>query len=95
MSDKFYKSIPADLQKVVTDAARVACNEERKANRTFAASGSKTLAEKGVTVYSPTPAELAQFRAAAQPPVIEFLKTKIDPKLIEGIQTAVKDADKK
>ena len=95
MSDKFYKSIPADLQKVVTDAARVACNEERKANRTFAATGSKTLAEKGVTVYSPTPAELAQFRAAAQPPVIEFLKTKIDPKLIEGIQTAVKDADKK
>lgn len=95
MSDKFFKSIPADLQKVVTDAARVACNEERKANRTFAASGSKTLAEKGVTVYSPTPAELAQFRAAAQPPVIEFLKTKIDPKLIEGIQTAVKDADKK
>jgi hypothetical protein len=38
---------------------------------------------------------MAQFRAAAQPPVIEFLKTKIDPKLIDGIQTAVKDADKK
>ena len=92
MSDKFFKSLAPDLQKVVQDAARVACTEERKANRTFAAAGSKTLADKGVTVYTPSAAELAQFRAAAQPPVIEFLKTKIDPKLIDGIQAAVKDA---
>ena len=95
MSDKFYKSLPADLLKVVTDAAVVACNEERKANRNFTAIGNKTLAEKGVTVYTPTATELAQFRTAAQPPVIEFLKTKIDPKLIDGIQTAVKDAEGK
>jgi tripartite ATP-independent transporter DctP family solute receptor len=95
LSDKFYKALPADLLKVVTDAAQVACVEERKANRTFTTNGNKTLAEKGVTVYTPTAAEMAQFRAAAQPPVIEFLKTKIDPKLIDGIQTAVKDADKK
>jgi tripartite ATP-independent transporter DctP family solute receptor len=94
-SDKFIKSLPADLLKVVNDAAKVACNAERKANRTFTANGSKTLAEKGVTVYTPTAAEMAQFRAAAQPPVIEFLKTKIDPKLIDSIQTAVKDVDGK
>jgi len=91
MSDKFYKSLPADLLKVVTDAAQVACNAERKANRTFTTNGNKTLAEKGVAVYTPTPAEIAQFRAAAQPPVIEFLKTKIDPKLIDSVQAAVKD----
>jgi hypothetical protein len=36
---------------------------------------------------------MAQFRAAAQPPVIDFLKTKIDPKLIESIQTSVHDAE--
>jgi tripartite ATP-independent transporter DctP family solute receptor len=95
LSDKFYKALPADLLKVVTDAAQVACNEERKANRTFTTNGNKTLAEKGVTVYTPNAAEMAQFRAAAQPPVIEFLKTKIDPKLIDSIQVAVKDADKK
>jgi TRAP-type C4-dicarboxylate transport system substrate-binding protein len=95
LSDKFYKSLPADLLKVVTDAAQVACNEERKANRSFTANGNKTLAEKGVTVYTPTATEMAQFRVAAQPPVIEFLKTKIDPKLIDGIQAAVKDAEKK
>ena len=95
VSDKFYKSIPPDLLKVVTDAAKVACNEERKANRTFTDNGKKILADKGVTVYTPTPAEFAQFRAATQPPVIEFLKTKIDPQLIDNIQAAVKDAERK
>lgn len=95
MSDKFYKSLPADLQKVVTDSAKVACNAERQANRTFTANGAKVLAERGVAVYTPTPAEMAQFRAAAQPPVVEFLKTKIDPKLIDSVQAAVKDAEGK
>jgi tripartite ATP-independent transporter DctP family solute receptor len=93
MSDRFYKSLPPDLQKAVTESAQVACAAERKANRTFTANGAKILAEKGVTVYTPTAAEMAQFRAAAQPPVVEFLKTKVDPKLIDGIQAAVKDAE--
>jgi len=95
LSDKFYKSLPPDLLKVVTDAGKVACAEERKVNRAFTASGNKTMTDKGVTVYTPTAAEMAEFRAAAQPPVIEFLKTKIDPKLIDSIQVAVKDADGK
>ena len=53
------------------------------------------MVDKGVTVYTPTAAEIGQFRAAAQPPVIEFLKTKVDPKLIDSVQAAVKDADGK
>jgi TRAP-type transport system periplasmic protein len=93
LSDKFWKSLPADLQKVVSDSAHAACNAERKANRQFTANGAKILAEKGVTVYTPTAAEMAEFRAAAQPPVIEFLKTKVDPKLIDSIQSAVKQAE--
>jgi TRAP-type C4-dicarboxylate transport system substrate-binding protein len=95
LSDKFWKSLPADLQQVVSDSAKAACAAERKANRTFTANGAKTLAEKGVVVYTPTAAEMAQFRAAAQPPVVEFLKTKVDPKLIDSIQAAVKDAEGK
>jgi len=93
MSDRFYKSLPADLQKVVNDSAKAACAAERKANRTFTANGTKILAEKGVAVYTPNAAEMAQFRAAAQPPVVAFLKTKVDPKLIDSIQAAVKDAE--
>ncbi|NML42648.1 TRAP transporter substrate-binding protein [Ramlibacter sp. G-1-2-2] len=95
LSDRFWKSLPADLQKVVGDSAKAACAAERKANRTFTANGTKILAEKGVAVYTPTAAEMAEFRAAAQPPVVEFLKTKVDAKLIDSIQAAVKDAEGK
>jgi tripartite ATP-independent transporter DctP family solute receptor len=95
LSDKFYKSLPADLQKVVVDSAKLACRTERQANRTFTSNGVKILTDKGVTVYTPTAAEMAQFRAAAQPPVIDFLKTRIDPKLIDDIQAAVKEAEGK
>ena len=95
MSDKFYKSLPPDLLKVVTDAAKVSCAAERKANRLFSTTAVKTLIEKGVAVYTPNAAELGQFRTATQGPVTEWLKTKIDPKLIDSIQVAVKEADGK
>jgi tripartite ATP-independent transporter DctP family solute receptor len=95
LSDKFYKSLPADLQKITTDAAKYACGEERRINRVFAANGINTLKEKGVTVYTPTAAEIAQFRSATQQPVTDWLKTKIDQKWIDGVQAAVKEAEAK
>ena len=94
MNDKFFKSLPADLQKVVQDAGKHACAEERRVNRVFTAEGVKTLKDKGVTVYTPT-AEFAQFKAATQPPVIDWLKTKVDQKWIDGLLAAVKDAEAK
>jgi TRAP-type C4-dicarboxylate transport system substrate-binding protein len=95
MNDKFFKSLPPDLQKVVQDAGKLACSEERRVNRVFTSDGVKTLTEKGVTVYTPTAAELAEFRAATQQPVTDWLKTKVDQKWIDGIQAAVKDAEAK
>ncbi len=95
MSDKFYKSLPPDLQKVVTDAAKMACAEERRVNRAFTTAGIKTLGEKGVAVYTPTAAEIAQFRAATQQPVTDWLKTKVDQKWIDNVQAAVKEAEAK
>jgi tripartite ATP-independent transporter DctP family solute receptor len=95
MSDKFYKGLPPDLQKVVQDAAKLACAEERRINRVFASDGIKTLKDKGVTVYTPTAAEIAEFRAATQQPVTDWLKTKVDPKWIDGMLAASKDAGTK
>jgi tripartite ATP-independent transporter DctP family solute receptor len=91
MGDKFYKGLPPDLQKVVTDAARLACAEERRVNRVFNTDGLKVLKDKGMTVYTPTAAELAEFRTATQAPVTDWLKTKVDPKWIDGLQAAVKE----
>jgi len=90
MNDKFFKSLPADLQNVVQGAAKHACAEERRVNRIFTAEGIKTLKDKGVTVYTPTADEIAQFKAATQQPVIDWLKTKIDPKWIDEEMAAVR-----
>ena len=95
MGDKYFKSLPPDLQNVVQSAAKLACSEERRVNRVFASDGIKTLKDKGVTVYTPTTDELVQFRTATQQPVVDWLKTKVDQKWIDGLQAAVKDAEAK
>lgn len=95
MNDKFFKSLPPDLQKVVQGAAKHACAKERRVNRVFTSDGIKTLTDKGVTVYTPTAAELAEFKAATQQPVTDWLKTKVDQKWIDGLLAAVKDAEAK
>ena len=93
VNDKFLKNLPTDLQTIVRDAGKHACAEERRVNRVFTAEGVNTLKEKGVTVYTPTAAEMAQFKAATQQPVIDWLKTKVDEKWIDGLLAAVKDAE--
>jgi tripartite ATP-independent transporter DctP family solute receptor len=93
MSDKFFKNLPPDLQKVVADAGKHACAEERRVNRVFTQQGIATLKEKGVAVYTPTPAEIGQFKSATQQPVTDWLKTKVDAKWIDALQAAVKDAE--
>ena len=85
----------ADQQKVVQDAGKAACVEERRVNRALTADGVKSLKDKGVTVYTPQAAEIAQFKAATQKPVIDWLKTKVDQKWIDAVLVAVKDAEAK
>ncbi len=95
INEKFFQSLPADLQKIVQDAAKSSCIAERQANRKFGDESIKKLKEVGVTIYTPTAEEFAQFKAATQPPVIDWLKTKIDQKWIDGLLAAVKDAEAK
>ncbi len=93
INEKFYQSLPADLQKVVQDGAKSACIAERNISRKFAVDGIKILKDNGVTIYTPTADELAQFKAATQQPVIDWLKTKVDQKWIDELLAAVKNAE--
>ena len=95
INEKFFQGLPVDLQKLVQDAGKNACLEERRVNRVFTAEGIKTLKEKGVTVYTPTADELAQFKVATQKPIIDWLKTTVDPKWVDAILAAVKDVEAK
>ena len=47
---------------------------------------------QNMEIYAPTPEEKELFRKQAQAPVIEWLKTQIDPQLIEDALQAVEDA---
>jgi hypothetical protein len=43
----------------------------------------------------PTADELAQFKTATQKPIIDWLKTTVDPKWVDAILAAVKDVEAK
>jgi len=95
VNEKFYQSLPKDLQKVVRDAAEVSATVSRGVQQLNSAIGVAELQKAGVQVYVPTPQEKELFRKATQKPVIDWLKTKIDPKLIDEAFKAVAEASKK
>jgi tripartite ATP-independent transporter DctP family solute receptor len=92
INEKFYKSLPAELQYIVLDSAQISSTVSRGIMNYLNADGLQTLIKAGVQVYSPTEAEMDMFRKAMQPPVIDYLKTKVDPKLIEELLAEVDKA---
>lgn len=91
INEKFFKSLPPDLQYIVLDSAQVSGTVGRGVLTYVNAMGLQTLIDAKMTVYSPTEAELEAFQKAMQPAVIDWLKTKVDSKLITELQQAVVD----
>jgi TRAP-type transport system periplasmic protein len=91
INEKFYQSLPPDLQYVVLSSARISAAVGRGVQQLVAAEGVRALQDAKMEVYAPTAAELEMFKQATQQPVIDWLKTKIDPKLIQEILQVVKD----
>jgi TRAP-type C4-dicarboxylate transport system substrate-binding protein len=91
INEKFFKSLPAELQYIVLDSAQISCVVGRGVQTFVASQGVQSLIDQKMVVYSPTEAEVEQFKKVAQQPVIDWLKTKIDQKLIEDILKNVDD----
>ena len=91
MSEAFYKRLPADLQKIVMDGAQKfrdasRANQQKEGDRLL-----KEMVEKnGLKVYSPTDAEMKQFRDAAQ----SVYKT-MEPVLGKELIDMAREANKK
>ena len=91
MSEAFYKRLPADLQKIVMDGAKKfrdasRANQQKEGDRLL-----KEMVEKnGLKVYSPTDAEMKQFRDAAQ----SVYKT-MEPVLGKELIDMAREANKK
>lgn len=89
ISKKFYDKLPADLQKVVRDAALLAKEHNRKLNRKMNAEYLEELKGKmNVTILNDD--QRTAFQEAVQP-VYEQFADEIGPELIKNVQAEVKD----
>ncbi len=96
INSAFFESLPADLQQIITAAARQAEVVNRAVETIHSQStGLSNLIAQGMTVYTPTVAEKQEFADVAQPPVIEYLRAKVDAKYIDGLLEAVADSERK
>ena len=84
----FRKQTPED-QALLKRNAVIAQDVGRGIQQLTSAAGVAELGRLGMKIYKPTAAELEQFRAAAQPPVLAWLKTAIEPGWVEAAQQAV------
>ena len=91
INEKFFKSLSPELQYIVLDCAQISSTVGRGVCQLIAAQGVQALQDAKMVVYSPTEADLELFKKATQQPVIDWLKTKIDEKLINEILKNVKD----
>lgn len=94
INEDFFQSLPPDLQAIVIDSAKISSTVGRGLQQLNSTVGVGELAKKGMKVYVPTPEEKAQFKKLTQAPVIEWLKTKVDSKLIEEALMASEKASK-
>jgi len=94
INDKFFMSLPPDIQKIIADTTKTIVAVQRGQNVKKVYDGVKSLQDKGMEVYSPTDNELQMFRDKSQKPVLEFLdKTYTDKKIDKKwIDTALKSA---
>lgn len=96
INDEFFQSLSTTDQAIIEKAARVAGVMGRAIQQFNTAEGVTTVAAEGMKVYSPTAAELAQFKELAQPAVKKWLAEELgdDSGWIEKLDTAVTAASK-
>ncbi|GGB94976.1 C4-dicarboxylate ABC transporter substrate-binding protein [Marinobacterium zhoushanense] len=92
INDDLYQGLPQTDREIVARAAKVAGTVGRAIQQLNSAQGLGELAKNGMEITALTSEQQALFQAAAQPAVIEWLKTQIEPNWIDKALAAVKDA---
>jgi tripartite ATP-independent transporter DctP family solute receptor len=82
MSEKKFKSLPKDIQQILSDAGLESAAAERAAYAKSDNSLLESLEAKGVMITRPDP---VPFREASKPVYDEFVKTEQDRELLEAI----------
>jgi tripartite ATP-independent transporter DctP family solute receptor len=80
-NEKFFKSLPTNLQKVFIKAGQEAATVLTRSVGKVDDLAVEALKQKGVQVYKPTPDEMRLWVNAIQSPVAAWFKKNVDPKL--------------
>jgi tripartite ATP-independent transporter DctP family solute receptor len=89
INDKFYQSLPKDLQQVIDKAQALALAVNRGVSRYTDHMAIGALKKAGMDVYTLTPAEIARFKAQAQGPVIDWLRGEVGDRWVDEMLQAV------
>jgi tripartite ATP-independent transporter DctP family solute receptor len=92
MNPDFYDRLTADEQRVVDEGIVIARDIHRQLTAAQDLNAEAILSGVGMEVAVLTSDEIAQFRALAQPAVLEYLATRVSQEWIERILQAVADA---
>ena len=89
VNDEWLRSLPEDYQKIIVRGGEKAGYAAERAARVYREIG-KGLLAKSMEIYEPTQDEIAQFKAAAQDKVSQFIREKgvSDPKWVDKILEA-------
>jgi len=89
VNEKFYQGLPKEQQNLLKRAAIVAGTCGRGIQQLNSAVGISELKKLGMEIYAPTASERKAFMQATQGPVIDWMKTQVDPNAIKKVQAAV------
>jgi len=89
ISNSFYNSLPADLQKVVMDANAAAVKAAEATAASIIVNGLQTLRNNGVSIYEPTPAEIEEWHNAYKDDCMALARTQIGNDVVESFVRAI------
>lgn len=93
VNDAWFESLPSDYQQIILRGGEKAGLAGERAARVYRDIG-KSIIGKKMEIYTPTQEELAAFKAAAQKPVLKYIREKgvKDPKWVDEILAAADKA---
>jgi tripartite ATP-independent transporter DctP family solute receptor len=94
INEKFYKGLSKQDRQAFDYATREASFALLGIIAAKESQDLKTIAAAGVQIYAPTPAEFQKFVAATREPILAVMRSKVDQKWINGLLTAIAEAEK-
>ncbi|MBW1722044.1 MAG: TRAP transporter substrate-binding protein DctP [Deltaproteobacteria bacterium] len=92
INDKFYRSLPKDLQKVIDNAQKTALAINRGVSRYTNHVAIEALKKHGMEINILTPEERDRFKARAQGAVLKWLRKEVGNDWVDGMLRAAEAA---